>query len=254
MGRLSLVGWMMPLLAAAGWLWWIYTGDHFEREPWGLVLRTAGLGALAGLMALLLGTLLPGRWPHTPLDLIGITAAMALLPWRSGHWNEGFDGLVYGGAAGIGYGLIFTLPGLVVDSAVGYRIAAFSLPVYMMSGLVLGHFMSRTRFSGDRLGWVKGLLSTGLFLLGIEFAVAAGGEVVSGPNMMAGLLAYGSNMLAWIFATRAMDESHLQSPSDFGAAALMLGTVACARCGSPSADGARFCHGCGQPLQAQREA
>lgn len=244
----------MPLLAAAGWLWWIYASDQFEKEPWGLVLLTVGLGALAGLAGLLAGALLPGRWPHTPLDLAGITVAMVLLPWRSGHWNERFDGLVYGGAAGIGYGLVFTLPALLVDSAAGYRIAAFSLPIYMMSGLMVGHFMSQTKFARDRLGWFKGLLSTGGFLLGIEFAVAAGGEVVSGSNVMGGVLAYTSNMLAWLFATRAMEESQWRSAGRLSAAGLMLGPASCGACGSAAASGARFCHTCGESLNAQREA
>jgi len=115
--------------------------------------------------------------------------------------------LVYGGAAGIGYGLIYTLPVLLVDATLGFKVAIFSMPVFMLTGIILGHYMSQIKFDGKGRVlslWVRALTIDAIMLLGIDLALAVGGEVVAGDSMLAGLLAYGSNMLAWLIATHAM--------------------------------------------------
>lgn len=244
----------MPLLSAGGWLWWLYRSDRFEKEPWDLILKTAGLGAAAGVVSLLLSVTVLGDLPHTPLHLVAILGAMNFLAYRSPQWNEPFDGLVYGGAAGIGYGLIYTLPALVIDLSLGYRVAIFSMPIFMMAGVIMGHFMSQAKFGRRFWPWLKGVGIAAVFLFGIEEALVYGGQVVSGSNMLAGLMAYGSNMLAWIFATRAMDLSNASSPLNPEASRLPLAPSGCNACGGAYPAGARYCSQCGHAVPRQREA
>jgi len=260
----------MPLLASGAWLWWIYQSDRYEKEPWSLIWRTIGLGAAAGLVSLALTVgsdflLAPGAIGasavEAAINVLCVAAVLLAYPYRNPNWNEPFDGLVYGGAAGIGYGLVFTVPALFVSPQVGFRIAIFAIPIYVLVGVILGHFMSRVKFGPRRaaaFNWAKSLGLTSLLVFGIDLALREGGEVVSGSNLLAGLLAYGSNMLAWLIATRAMDLSREESPfrPRVEAAALLRLPVSmqgCARCGTPYPVGANYCHRCGNPVR-QREA
>lgn len=260
-----ILGLLMPLLAAGGWLWLIYVNDRFEKEPWGLVLKTAGLAAAVGLASLLVtaalspwfgdGAVLNALFA-VPLHLTAVVTALLALPYRNPNWNEPFDGLVYGGAAGVGYGLIYTLPSLLVSTDLGFRIAVFSIPIFVLAGVVLGHYASRARFSPRRGAWrhwLQGLGIAGLFLFGIDLALREGGEVVAGEHMLAGLMAYASNTLAWIIATRAMDLSEGASPFNPDLRLrLALGT--CPSCGAGYPAGGSYCNTCGSAVRRQREA
>lgn len=260
-----LLGALMPLLASGLWLWWIYHMDRHEKEPWGLVLQTLGLGAVAGIVSLAIqlafsgslrgqasfGEALLGALLLLPFHLTGIAGVMYYLPFHRSHWNEPFDGLVYGGAAGIGYGFTYTLIALLRSVLLGFRVAIFSIPVYMLAGVIIGHFMSRVKFGPPRRvrrNWVRGLGLAGLFLVGIEASQIAGGQVVTG-NMVAGMFAYGANTLGWILATSAMAQAGARPSSP------RLPTAAqnCGTCGSPALRGARYCYRCGDPLKPRLE-
>lgn len=260
-GTVWLPGLLMPALAAAGWLWWIYQSDKYEREPWDLVLKTAALGALFGLFSLFLRHFLlewglPGTLALIPVHMAAIMLAMLLLPYRDANWNEPFDGLVYGGAAGIGYGLVYTISPLFYDVSLGFRLAAFSIPVYMLIGLILGNYMSQIKFgpARARVGfWLRGVSRAGLFLIGFDLAIAAGGELVGGENLLAGLVAYGANMIGWIFAVRAMEESHSRSPFNPDRHRLVLSNQPCVHCGGSYPEGAGYCNSCGEPVRTAVE-
>ncbi len=260
---MTLLGLAMPLLAAGGWLWWIYQSDRFEKEPWDLMLKTAAAGAVGGVVTLLLSLtvfrdltgvqgILEGAGAETALHLLGIVIPLYVLAYRNANWNEPFDGLVYGAAAGVGYGLVFTLPVLVENPQNGYRVAIFSMPVFMLTGIILGHYLSRAKFRrhpGRLSNWFQGLVIAGAFLIGIDVALRAGGEVVSGRNLLAGLMAYGSNTLAWIIATRAMELSNQTSPFNPDAYRLPLAPKGCPHCRAAYPVGAIYCNACGRPVR-----
>lgn len=264
---MTILGLFMPVLAAVGWLWWIYESDHFEKEPWPLVLRTAAVGAATGLISFILlvplGALLSAKSMialaglETALHLVGIVLPMYLLPYRNHNWNEPFDGLVYGGAVGIGYGLVYTVPMLLGGAELGFRVAIFSIPIFMMTGIIIGRFMSRVRFGAPEQTvrqWLQGMGLAALFLLGIDYALMLGAEVVTGRNMLAGLMAYAANMAAWMLATRAMDESHRASPFSQTAYELDLAPDPCGTCGQSYPLGAAYCSQCGRILHGAKEA
>lgn len=265
------LGLIMPLLAAGGWLWWIYHSDRFEKEPWDLVLKTLGIAAGAGVVGLIVQVIIVyailggggsaagavvGALFLLPFHLAGIAGAMYYLPFRNANWNEPFDGLVYGGAAGIGYGLTYTIIALFQTPLLGFRLAIFSIPVYMLAGLVIGHYMSRVKFGQPheaKSQWVRGLGIAGVFLFGIEMAQVAGGRVVAG-SAMASMFAYASNTLAWILATKAMEEKNWQSQFNMAKYRLQLAPTGCAHCGAGHPVQAAYCNHCGNPLEHQRGA
>lgn len=269
------LGLAMPLLASGAWLWWIYQSDRYEKEPWNLIFRTLGFGAAAGLISLALTwvlglTMQPGAVTSAlagaAVNVLCVTAVMLAVPYRDPSWNEPFDGLVYGGAAGIGYGLVFTVPALFINPQLGFRVASFAIPIYVLIGVILGHYMSRVKFGRRRaaaFNWGKALGLTIALVFGIDLALNEGGEVVSGTNLLAGLLAYGSNMLAWLIATRAMDLADATSPfrpeAEAAAAVATLDHLpiapdGCPHCGAAYPVGSNYCTMCGNPIRRPREA
>ncbi len=263
---MELLGLLVPFAAAGGWLWWIYRADQFEREPWPLVLKTFGLGAAAGfvgLLALILFVLLVPEESDlilltfialVPLHVAGITAVLRWLPFRSLDWNEPFDGLVYGGAAGIGYGLTYTLFALIDSPLLGFRSAIFTIPIYMLAGLLIGHYMSQVRFGVPerrRSMWVRGFVVAGLYLAGLELARTLGGEVLGSEHPVASAVVYGANTVGWIMALWAMDAKDRASRFNPANYRIWLADTGCPHCGYAHPMGANYCNWCGQPLAAQ---
>ena len=273
---MHLLGLLMPVLAAAGWLYFIHQSDRYEKEPWPLVLRTAAAGAGAGIIGLGLelfistfvlgsafttgsatGDALAVAAVMAPAGLLGIALAMTLVAFHNPNWNEPFDGLVYGGAAGIGYGLTYTIIALAQGLQLGFRLAVFSIPLYMLVGILLGHHASQAKFGRRRLAWwswVRGLAVAGVVLWATQGALELGAQVVAGENMLAAALAYLSNMLAWIIALRAIHEGNDESHLNPDRGHLRLERAGCPHCGAGFPVGARYCIACGQPVGKTREA
>lgn len=260
---MAYLGLVVPLFAAGGWLWFIRQSDRYEKEPWSLVLRTAGLGAALGLLGLVLWvaltlTELEGLQlllVMTPVHVGAITLVLRLLPYRRPEWNEPFDGIVYGGAAGIGYGLVFTLTTLIESPLAGFRTGLYAIPIYMLAGLVIGHYQSQLRYGapgGAAQAWARGLLIPALYVAGFQLTEYWGGTVMGDDNPVASAFVYGVNTVGWVMAMWAMDAQGRSSQFNPENYRLNLAGVGCAGCGEQQMAGARFCHRCGRPqLQGQ---
>ncbi len=103
------------------WLWVVYTRDRCEREPLSLVIRTFLLGILvAAPIAIVEYLLYPNAISDTePLPLgtaaylsfvvaglteeVGKFSVVGLTVYRSPHFNESMDGLVYSAAVALGF-------------------------------------------------------------------------------------------------------------------------------------------------------
>lgn len=265
-GAVAFVGLVIPFVAAFGWLWWLYQADRLEREPWGLVLKTFALGTAAGLVGLvelvLLMLFLPKQAAYTvgamvlvPVHVAAIAAVVYWLPFRSPEWNEPFDGLVYGGAAGIGYGLTYTLLALLEGPMTGFRSAVFSIPTFMLAGLITGHYLSQIRFGEPyRRGgmWLRALGYAALALAGVELARSMGGQVMGTDNPVASAFVYSANTVGWILAMWAMDAKHRASQYNPLNYRLPLADTGCPACGSAHVAGAAFCSQCGRNLYGER--
>lgn len=260
------LGLLVPFLAAGGWLWWIRQADRLEREPWGLVLKTFGVGTAAGLVGLVglvvMLLVVPGDAAYplallllVPVNVLIMTGVIYGVPYRTPEWNDPFDGLVYGGAAGIGFGLTYTLLALFEGPLTGFRTAVFSIPIYMLVGLIIGHYLSQIRFGPSRLRgsmWVRAMGFSALALAGIELARALGGEVMGTENPVASALVYGTNTVGWILAMWSMEAKHRASQFNPANYRLPLAETGCPTCGSGYVAGANYCNHCGRNLYAWR--
>lgn len=263
---MELLSLLVPFAAAGGWLWWIHQADRLEREPWPLVFKTFGLAAGAGLSSLIalfiLMLLLPeeealatGLLLLVPVHVLAMTGVIYGLPYRDPAWNEPFDGLVYGGAAGIGYGLTYSLMALLEGPLTGFRTALFSIPTFMLVGLIIGHYLSQVRFGPPRRRlamWLRALFLSGLALAGIEWARGLGGTVMGTGNPVASAFVYGANTVGWILAMWAMDAKDRSSQFNPGNHLITLAAAGCPTCDAPPVMGAAFCHQCGQHLDRPR--
>lgn len=258
---MQVLGVLIPFVAAGGWLWWIYQTDRFEKEPWDLVWKTFGAGAAAGLgglvALLMLALMLPSVGVAVvllvPVHVIAMMAVLRLVPYRRPEWNDPFDGIVYGGSAGIGYGLVYTLFALLDSPLLGFRSAVFSIPIFMLAGLIIGHYLSQIRFGPPQKTrglWVRALLTAGLYLGGIEFAQALGGEVMGRANPLASVIVFGANTVGWVMALWAMDAKTRASQYNPGNYRLWLSGTGCYACGHALPVAASFCNKCGRPLHA----
>ena len=154
----------LALIPAVVLLAAIYTADTADREPWGLVLKCVGLGALAIIpIAIIEGiadevfSLTFGADTLSYLfisTLIGVALveeafkmAAALIPaWKSDQFDYVFDGIVYCVAAAVGYAAIENVmyvcladPSEMLDTAVVR--ALMSVPSHVFDGILMGVFV-----------------------------------------------------------------------------------------------------------------
>jgi RsiW-degrading membrane proteinase PrsW (M82 family) len=105
---------MAGSFAPLGYAFWMYYSDRLEREPIALVAYTFGWGAFCSILAALINTplLLVGGPAYIvaplveePLKIIGVY--LLITKSRLGkEFNNHMDGLVYGAAAGAGFGAV----------------------------------------------------------------------------------------------------------------------------------------------------
>jgi RsiW-degrading membrane proteinase PrsW (M82 family) len=97
---------------------YVYYRDKYEREPLGMLLKALLLGVLIPLPVIVLERFLsgikpdfPGAWPAF-YDAFIVAAfseelfkllALYLLVWKSSHFNEKFDGIVYAVFISLGF-------------------------------------------------------------------------------------------------------------------------------------------------------
>lgn len=170
----------LALLPGIILLYFILFMDRNQREPLGLVVKVMLLGALsvvpAALLEYILG-LLPvyggGKW----LDALVISfvrvawveelcklGVVMLFAWKSPHFNEENDGIVYVGASAIGFALmenIFYV--LSFGMVTGILRAITSMPLHCFSGVLMGYFVGRARLSSQRKT-VRNNILKGFFL------------------------------------------------------------------------------------------
>lgn len=262
---LEFVGVLAPFLAAGGWLRFIRQWDRFEREPWRPVLIAFALGATAGLVGLIAWALLvlvdPAGFSAkaamliTPIHVVVLAFTIRLFPYRWAHWNDSFDGIVYGGAVGIGYGLLYSQISLLKGPLLGFRSALFTMPVFMLAGLIIGFYLSQVRFGArDHApsAWAKGLLIPALYLVGFELTSAWGGAVMGEEHPLASAVVYATNTVGWVMAMWAMDANTRASQHHPENYRLQLSGMYCSGCGVEQTVGAVFCHGCGRPGAARQ--
>jgi len=165
----------MELLAiaiapAAILLFWVYQKDKYEREPLGLLFKIMVFGALACVPAAVLELIIE------PLLMTGAESGMASLwgiftyallgvglveegckylvlqqsTWRSRHFSQRFDGIVYAVSASLGFAVLENI--LYVMSggfSVGILRALTAVPMHCAFGVLMGLQYGQDRFAGE---------------------------------------------------------------------------------------------------------
>jgi RsiW-degrading membrane proteinase PrsW (M82 family) len=106
----TLAGSIAPLV----YVFWMYFNDRFEREPLALIAYTFGWGAVSGIPAALINTVLLAAIPASyivaplveePLKIIGVYLLIVKSSLGK-EFNDHLDGLVYGAAVGSGFAAV----------------------------------------------------------------------------------------------------------------------------------------------------
>jgi RsiW-degrading membrane proteinase PrsW (M82 family) len=112
---MSLFTLLLGLGPSIVWMYWIWRKDKFQREPMGLVLLLFIVGGILSVVTTLVvvglyENLVPSE-EASPIWNMLFTAALPeeffkflpvmLFAWRSKHWDEPFDGIVYAGATAL---------------------------------------------------------------------------------------------------------------------------------------------------------
>ncbi len=154
----------LALAPPVGFLIYILRYDKIEPEPVGAVLKLLFAGVLAVIPAALMegvllqlplfagtGLLSAGLQSFlviAPFEEAAKLTAVMLFAWRSRHFNERNDGIVYTGAASIGFAMAENLLYVLEHGfGVGIARALTSIPGHTFTGVVMGYFVGKARFA-----------------------------------------------------------------------------------------------------------
>jgi protease PrsW len=143
---------------------WILRYDRTEPEPLGMVLGMVLTGCLSVIPAGILESLvllmpvfdsegIAGKALQSFLVVAPLEEALKLLmvmlfAWKSRHFNERNDGIVYTGAVAIGFALaenIFYV--FQFGLGTGFARAVTAIPGHTFSGVLMGYFIGQARFA-----------------------------------------------------------------------------------------------------------
>lgn len=255
----------LALGPSLAWMYWIWRRDKYQREPKGLVLLLVFVGGLISVIGTLVAVGLYEQYipseEASPVINMLFTAALPeeffkmlpvlLFAWRSIHWDEPFDGIVYAGATALGFNLIETAGYMLEEGSVAgafYQgIVRGTLGGHMVYGIIMGFFLSRARFSahGARLGNLAlALLVPTSLHTAWNASLTYGGEITSG-NDLAGMLAWGISTTLWLLSFAYMRQNRDGSFWNPLARTVQMAPTLCWHCHGAYPLGAAFCQTCG---------
>ncbi len=149
---------------------YIYIKDRNEKEPLGMLLKAFFFGALCILPAILMEQFLQMFDPGMPVVsgiYTGYVVAgcseelckllfLALAVWRSRHFNEYFDGIVYATYVSLGFacfeniGYVFGQEEYFAAMTTGTVRALLSVPGHFLFGVAMGYYFALAKFHPDR--------------------------------------------------------------------------------------------------------
>lgn len=142
-------------------LFYLYIKDKYEKEPKSFILKLLFFGALtvipAGILEAIIGfeTESSSIIPLFLYTLLGVglieegVKFFVLKPasWRSPHFNQYFDGILYSVAVSLGFALIENIF-YVCSSGIGVGIlrAFTAVPLHTVCAIYMGYFLSKSKF------------------------------------------------------------------------------------------------------------
>lgn len=149
---------------------YVYIKDRNEKEPLGMLLKAFFFGALSIAPAALMERLLMLFDPGTPIVTgvyTGYVVAgcseelsklffLALAVWRSRHFNEYFDGIVYATYVSLGFACfenisyVFGEEEYFAAISTGTMRAVLSVPGHFLFGVAMGYYFALAKFRPER--------------------------------------------------------------------------------------------------------
>jgi RsiW-degrading membrane proteinase PrsW (M82 family) len=259
---------ILAIAPSAFLLWHFYNADKYKHESKRLLGGTFLLGALSVIPAAIIESIF--KEPSADAGVLAVFVyflfcvglieelmkflSVRIYPYRSKHFDEPMDGIVFGVAAALGFATIENLL-FVSQSGVGNAVirAIVSVPGHAFWGAIIGFYLGEAKVRGR----------SSLALNGLVFAVLLHGlfdtltTVV--PNAIIALVLVGA--LVWILyfkvVKREIAEAEAESPhgnhqerltSPAERPITRQGFNFCPQCGVPAEPGAKFCINCGRPL------
>lgn len=153
---------ILPVIILLGY---IYIKDKNEREPFGLLLKSFGAGALVAVL-ILLWSLLEGIMDFHLTAFADNSAFLksffqAAIPeeglkllflywliWNNKEFNEHFDGIVYAVFVSMGFACVENILYVYTGGfQTGVIRALLSVPGHFLFAVIMGYFFSRARFT-----------------------------------------------------------------------------------------------------------
>jgi RsiW-degrading membrane proteinase PrsW (M82 family) len=260
---------LLGLAPSLVWMYWIWRRDY-KREPVGKVLLLFFVGGLIAVVATLavvslIEPFVPAE-AAAPVTNMFFTAALPeelfkmlpvlLFAWRSPHWDEPFDGIVYAGATALGFNLIETVGYMTgEDSLFGgifQGITRGTVGGHMVYGIIMGFFLSRAKFAAGSARWKNFLLAlaapVALHTLW-DAALTYGGDIIDG-NEFAGILAWIVSTALWVTAFELIRRNRDASPWNPEAWLVPMAPALCWNCQGAYPQHATYCHNCGAQVGA----
>ena len=162
----KIILWTVALLPVLVLALFVYYKDKFGKEPVWMLVKAFFGGFLAVFLAIPLESFLSGFTPgaspiqgvYTGFVVAGFSEELVkllvlmLFVWRSRHFDEYFDGIVYAVYVGLGFaclenvGYVFQ-SGLFQESLVtGVTRALLSVPAHFLFAVAMGYYLSKAKF------------------------------------------------------------------------------------------------------------
>jgi len=162
---LFLPAFIAALIPALLYLYWIKRVDRYEPEPMWLIALAFGWGAASTILAIIPNEILIpllGGWMGTaafveePLKILGVYLISAS-PWLRGELNDHLDGLLYGAAAGLGFGFIenilYIARGLALGAPLIIPLRVLTMGMHMFCSGLIGWWMGYLKVNAIEIRW-----------------------------------------------------------------------------------------------------
>ena len=248
-------------------LLFVYLRDKYEHEPLGLVGVTFLLGAIGVLPAALLELLLGGFFPVPAIiqaflyvavvEELTKFGAVKIRAYRSFHFNEVMDGIVYAVAASLGFA---TVENIIYVLRSGVTVAIFrailSVPDHAVWGGIMGFYLGLAKRDEKASGSGQNQIIKGLAIVillhGLYDSLALLESL--GGVILISFIGWGLFLFlmrkALALSPFRWRQTHAESSSILGPALDPSGPRFCSHCGSRLVGGERFCMNCGARMAA----
>jgi RsiW-degrading membrane proteinase PrsW (M82 family) len=243
-------------------LLYVYLRDKYEREPLGLIAITFVLGALAVIPAAALELATESFFPVPALVEAFVFIALIeefvkfgavrVKAYRSWHFNEVMDGIVYGVAASLGFA---TIENILYVLQSGLAVAVFrgilSVPNHAVWGGIMGFYLGLAKRDRILRGAAENQIIKGLaiviFLHGLYDSFALLGSLEWA--VLISLLGWGVFLVHMKEALAIPSFPTVRLEAQPSASVIKMGFGFCSQCGARLLGEETFCISCGARVE-----